>query len=63
MGKVVIFFAGKFLDKFVKPQYHIGVAHGIEHWTETVGKKKLKELDDAISNQDRDTAIDVIDSM
>ncbi len=62
-GKVVSFLVGRFLDKVVKPQYHLSVAQGVKKWAEIEGKKKLKEMDDAIANNDRGKVIDIIDSL
>lgn len=62
-GKAASFLIGKFLDKFVKPQYHLSVAQGVKKWAEVEGKRKLKEMDDAIASNDRGKVIDIIDSL
>lgn len=63
LGKLGVYLIGKFLDKFVKPRFDIGVAHGIKHWVKTFESRKLKEIDDAVANKDRGKVISIIDKL
>lgn len=63
VGRVIAHLTGKFLDKFVKPEYHKTVAYHKEEYRRLLEKYKLERIDDAIENEDRDDAIDAIDDL
>ena len=63
VGKVMVYVGGYLLEKFVKPHYQEGVAQGIKVWSQHFEAKKLRELDEAIKDGDRETTLDILDSL
>ena len=61
--KMGYYFLDKFLDKYVKPEFDKVVANQNKVYRKHIEKIKLKKLNEAIDEMDRDVTVDVIDTL
>jgi len=61
--KVGSYFLEKFLDKYIKPEYNKMLAAQNKVYRRKLEEIKLKKLDEAVNEMDKDVTIDIIDTL
>lgn len=62
-SKILMYILGKFLDKYIKPEYDKTIANQHKVYREHIESLKLGKINDAINSQDTSSTIHIIDTL